>query len=103
MAWLGLLNTLVLFLSHRSKLCKMSECIDDMCAYTKLIDNIYHRVLHSTEPELREAREILEKIEHRQLYKCIGQTKPMNHDALPIHVVSICWVAEQITNPEAQG
>ena len=59
----------------------MSECIDDMVAYTKLNDTIYHRILYSEKPELADAREILQNIERRQLYKYIGQTKPINPDS----------------------
>jgi len=60
------------------KMYKLSECIDDMEAYTKLTDNIYHTILHSSEPELDEARNIICRIESRRLYKFIGQTKPKN-------------------------
>jgi 5-bromo-4-chloroindolyl phosphate hydrolysis protein len=85
---------------------KMSECIDDMEAYTKLHDGIYHQILYSTDANLadanladanladdeleatraklkearanlKEARAILEKIERRDIYKCIGQTQPI--------------------------
>ena len=56
---------------------KMSECIHDTEAYTKLTDSIFHQILYSTEPELKEAREILKRIQSRDLYKCIGQTSPL--------------------------
>ena len=61
-----------------SEMRKMSECIDDMEAYTRLTDNIFHQILYSTEPELQEARDILHNIECRKLYKCIGQTRPQD-------------------------
>jgi len=54
---------------------KMSETIDDMSAYTQLEDSIFLRILHSSEPQLEPAREILRNIECRRLYKFIGQTK----------------------------
>ncbi len=54
----------------------MSEAIDDMVAYTHLTDHVYHQILLSDKPELDEARHILEKVERRQLYKCVGQTQP---------------------------
>lgn len=41
-----------------------------------LTDNIFLEILHSSCPELAEAREILYKIEQRQLYKYVGETKP---------------------------
>ncbi|XP_051887666.1 deoxynucleoside triphosphate triphosphohydrolase SAMHD1-like [Pristis pectinata] len=58
------------------KLCRMSTAIDDMEAYAKLTDNIFEEILHSSKPELREAREILNNIICRRLYKWIGQTQP---------------------------
>ena len=58
------------------KLYKISETIDDMIAYSKLNDSLYYRIYFSTEPELEPARNIIERIEKRQLYKCVGQTKP---------------------------
>ncbi|XP_068120968.1 deoxynucleoside triphosphate triphosphohydrolase SAMHD1-like, partial [Hyperolius riggenbachi] len=56
------------------KLYMMSESVDDMEAYTKLTDNIFHQILYSSDPNLKEAREILEKVERRDLYRYIGQT-----------------------------
>jgi len=55
---------------------KLSETINDMAAYTKVNDSVYLNILHSSEPELQEARMILEKIERRRLYRFIGQTNP---------------------------
>uniref|UniRef100_A0A670JSF9 Deoxynucleoside triphosphate triphosphohydrolase SAMHD1 n=1 Tax=Podarcis muralis TaxID=64176 RepID=A0A670JSF9_PODMU len=49
---------------------------EDMEAYTKLTDEIFLRILHSDEPNLEEAREILCKIERRDLYKYLGETQP---------------------------
>ncbi|XP_062925474.1 deoxynucleoside triphosphate triphosphohydrolase SAMHD1-like [Mobula hypostoma] len=54
---------------------KMSTAIDDMKAYTKLTDSIFQQILNSSEPELEEARTILNNILNRRLYKCIGQTQ----------------------------
>ncbi|XP_024415406.1 deoxynucleoside triphosphate triphosphohydrolase SAMHD1 [Desmodus rotundus] len=51
----------------------ISTAIDDMEAFTKLTDNIFLEILHSTDPQLDAAREILKKIEHRNLYKYVGQ------------------------------
>ena len=59
-----------------SKMIKISETIDDMEAYSRLNDSIFHVILNSTDSRLDEARQILEQIEVRQLYKCLGQTKP---------------------------
>ncbi|XP_066090499.1 deoxynucleoside triphosphate triphosphohydrolase SAMHD1 isoform X1 [Saccopteryx bilineata] len=54
----------------------ISTAIDDMEAFTKLTDNIFLEILHSSDPHLDAAREILRKIEHRKLYKYVGQTRP---------------------------
>ncbi|XP_045688699.1 deoxynucleoside triphosphate triphosphohydrolase SAMHD1 isoform X2 [Phyllostomus hastatus] len=52
---------------------RISTAIDDMEAFTKLTDNIFLEILHSTDPQLNAAREILKKIERRHLYKYVGQ------------------------------
>lgn len=56
--------------------CRISTAIDDMEAFMKLTDNIFLEILHSTDPNLDEAREILKKIECRNLYKYVGETQP---------------------------
>ncbi|KFQ18173.1 Deoxynucleoside triphosphate triphosphohydrolase SAMHD1, partial [Merops nubicus] len=58
------------------KVYQISTAMEDMEAYTKLTDNIYLEILHSSRPELKEAREILRKIERRELYKFLGETRP---------------------------
>ncbi|KAM4650336.1 deoxynucleoside triphosphate triphosphohydrolase SAMHD1 isoform 1-T1 [Amazona ochrocephala] len=55
---------------------QISTAMEDMEAYTKLTDNIYLEILHSSSPELKEAQEILRKIERRELYKFLGETQP---------------------------
>ncbi|XP_055508217.1 deoxynucleoside triphosphate triphosphohydrolase SAMHD1-like [Leucoraja erinacea] len=54
----------------------ISESIEDMEAYTKLTDNIFEQILNSSKPELQKAREILNNIICRKLYKWIGETQP---------------------------
>ncbi|KAG9332860.1 hypothetical protein JZ751_014487, partial [Albula glossodonta] len=54
------------------KMFKMSEAIEDMEAYSKLTDNVFDEILNSTDPNLAGAREILEDIHRRNLYKCVG-------------------------------
>ncbi|XP_074537499.1 deoxynucleoside triphosphate triphosphohydrolase SAMHD1-like [Halichoeres trimaculatus] len=71
----------------------LSTAIDDMEAYTKLTDHVFEQILHSSSPELAEARQILRNIICRHLYKCLGQTqaaKPMNIPQEEIHN----WEAE---------
>lgn len=53
----------------------LSTAIDDMEAYTKLTDHVFEQILHSSLPELTEARQILRNIICRHLYKCLGQTQ----------------------------
>ncbi|KAM4692508.1 deoxynucleoside triphosphate triphosphohydrolase SAMHD1 [Rhinophrynus dorsalis] len=74
----------------------ISSAVDDMEAYTKLTDNIFLQILYSSDPKLSEAREILRKVELRQLYKYVGQThpnsnsriKPDEYDTLPSDVAN---------------
>ena len=47
----------------------------DMVAFSQITDHIFVRILHSTEPELEDARNILRNILRRKLYKFIGQTQ----------------------------
>ncbi|XP_071173860.1 deoxynucleoside triphosphate triphosphohydrolase SAMHD1-like isoform X2 [Mytilus edulis] len=58
------------------ELVRLSDCIDDPVAYTNLNDSIFHVILMSTDKELAKSREILQRIERRQLYKCVGETTP---------------------------
>ncbi|KAL1786310.1 deoxynucleoside triphosphate triphosphohydrolase SAMHD1 isoform X2 [Sigmodon hispidus] len=55
---------------------RISRAIDDMEAFTKLTDNIFLEILHSTNPKLSEAQNILRNIEYRNLYKYLGETQP---------------------------
>ncbi|XP_035404022.1 deoxynucleoside triphosphate triphosphohydrolase SAMHD1 isoform X1 [Cygnus atratus] len=67
----------------KGKLYRISTAMEDMEAYTKLTDNIYLEILHSSRPELNEAREILRKIERRELYKFLGETQPEKVNEIP--------------------
>ena len=55
----------------------MSEAIYDMKVFSQMTDNVFFQILHSTgdHPDLIAAREILQNILHRKLYKCVGQTQ----------------------------
>lgn len=64
----------VRFKGSEGKMFSISECIDDMEAYSQLTDHVYYQILSSTDPALEEARKILLRIQRRDLYKCIGQT-----------------------------
>ncbi|XP_067097031.1 deoxynucleoside triphosphate triphosphohydrolase SAMHD1-like [Osmerus mordax] len=54
---------------------RMSDTINDMEAYTKLTDHVFEEILYSSSPELAEAREILENITHRHLYKFVVDSR----------------------------
>ncbi|XP_070825040.1 deoxynucleoside triphosphate triphosphohydrolase SAMHD1-like [Chaetodon trifascialis] len=51
----------------------LSTAIDDMEAYTKLTDRVFEEILHSSSAELKDAREILNRILQRKLYKCLAE------------------------------
>uniref|UniRef100_A0A8D3A957 HD domain-containing protein n=1 Tax=Scophthalmus maximus TaxID=52904 RepID=A0A8D3A957_SCOMX len=57
------------------KMFTLSTAIDDMVAYTKLTDNVFEQILHSSVTELAEPREILNNIICRRLFKFLGETQ----------------------------
>ncbi|XP_076449786.1 deoxynucleoside triphosphate triphosphohydrolase SAMHD1-like isoform X2 [Babylonia areolata] len=61
---------------------KISQCIDDMSAYTNLTDTVFNRILVSNDPRLARAQSILHDIQKRKLYKCVGETEPIKDDAI---------------------
>lgn len=75
-----LANEFIRITNKDGKELKISETIHDMSAYTKLNDGIFHQILYSSDERLREAREILDRLEHRELYRFIGQTKPVKQE-----------------------
>lgn len=58
------------------KLLSITKTLDDMEAYEKLTDSIIDRIICSTDKKLEESRELLMKVKKRQLYKCVGRTRP---------------------------
>ncbi|XP_029912104.1 deoxynucleoside triphosphate triphosphohydrolase SAMHD1-like [Myripristis murdjan] len=52
---------------------KLSETIHDMSSYTKLTDSVFDQILNSSDDNLKGAKEILNKIVRRQIYKCLGK------------------------------
>lgn len=66
----------VRFSGKNGEMCKMSDAINDLEAYMKMNDySVYFQILHSTEPGLENSRELLLKIQRRELYTFIGQTQ----------------------------
>uniref|UniRef100_A0A3Q3E7G7 Deoxynucleoside triphosphate triphosphohydrolase SAMHD1-like n=1 Tax=Labrus bergylta TaxID=56723 RepID=A0A3Q3E7G7_9LABR len=52
----------------------LSTANEDMEAYTKLTDNVFEEILKSSCSELKKAREILQNIISRKIYKFVGET-----------------------------
>ena len=69
-------KTIIFKWFYSRKLVRISECIDDPVAYTHLNDSIFHLILLSQDEDLAESRKILQRIERRELYKCVGETIP---------------------------
>ncbi|XP_052062379.1 deoxynucleoside triphosphate triphosphohydrolase SAMHD1-like [Mytilus californianus] len=81
---------------------KLSECIDDPEAYTNLSDSIFHVILMSVDKGLEKSRKILQRIMHRQLYACVGETTPTEGET---YEKSSQVMSEIISNipPESKG
>ncbi|XP_029974968.1 deoxynucleoside triphosphate triphosphohydrolase SAMHD1-like [Salarias fasciatus] len=56
----------------------LSGAISNLDKYINLTDEVFEKILHSTEPKLQEAREILRHIHKRNLYKFVGEAKRNN-------------------------
>ena len=77
----------------------IAECVDDMVAYSQLNDSIIQLIKLSSNPALREAKELIARLERRQLYKHIGQTAAIDmqrHSFLKVSpagdtCVCVCW------------
>ncbi|XP_074409573.1 deoxynucleoside triphosphate triphosphohydrolase SAMHD1 isoform X3 [Zonotrichia albicollis] len=80
------------------KVYRISTAMEDMEAYTKLTDYVYLEILHSSNPELEEAREILRKIERRELYKFLGETRPESKK----EIIKSNSLAESIANSKPE-
>ncbi|KAL7398582.1 hypothetical protein ABVT39_011822 [Epinephelus coioides] len=59
----------------RGKMFTLSKAIDDIEAFTKLTDDVFHQILNSSDQGLAEAREILQRIITRNHYKLLAETK----------------------------
>ncbi|XP_047445397.1 deoxynucleoside triphosphate triphosphohydrolase SAMHD1-like [Mugil cephalus] len=55
------------------KMFKLSEAKNNMEAYSKLTDHLFEHILYSDTEDLKEAREILQRIVSRKLYKFVGE------------------------------
>uniref|UniRef100_A0A8C8GEF1 Deoxynucleoside triphosphate triphosphohydrolase SAMHD1 n=1 Tax=Oncorhynchus tshawytscha TaxID=74940 RepID=A0A8C8GEF1_ONCTS len=73
------------------KMFTISTAIDNMEAYTKLTDHVFEQILYSSSSELAEAREILQNITCRRLYKCVGQTQAEKRMEVSQVCVRVFW------------
>ena len=71
----------------------MSECIDDMTAYSKLNDSVLNIIMFSSESALRPAQDMIRRIETRQLYKFIAQMAPVDKKTHSYSRVRWCIVS----------
>ena len=53
---------------------RMSECIFDMQAMSNLNDHVIDMIKYDDNPGLQTAKDILKRIERRQLYTCLGKS-----------------------------
>jgi len=60
--------------NKNGELVKISECINDMSAYTLLTDEILLLIEMSRDQNLKQSQELLQRIYTRDLYKFVGQT-----------------------------
>ena len=70
----------------------IAECVDDMVAYSKLNDSVVQLIKLSPDPSLKEAQDLIARLERRQLYKHIGQTAPIDtqhHSYLKVGLAAI--------------
>ncbi|KAK6982391.1 deoxynucleoside triphosphate triphosphohydrolase SAMHD1, partial [Biomphalaria glabrata] len=72
-------NDDLLFVGQDGWPLKMSECIDDMKAYSQLTDNVLSQIMdsNSDSQNMKEAKEIVQCIFTRKLYPCIYESDPL--------------------------
>lgn len=71
---------------------KISEAIKSVEDYCKLTDEIFEHILSSTSPNLRESREILDKIKRRKLPKFIAEAR-LTERNMAKDTLQITWKA----------
>ncbi|KAH9490942.1 SAM domain and HD [Bulinus truncatus] len=72
-------NDHVTYPGKDNKAVKLSECCEDMFAYTELTDNVLFKILYTPgdHPDLNSAKVLINRIFKRDLYKCVHESKPM--------------------------
>ncbi|BFZ12517.1 hypothetical protein BsWGS_15556 [Bradybaena similaris] len=73
-------NNHVFIKGSHSKQLKISECINDMEAYSHLTDNILFKILdtESEAEDMKAAKELIRRLFSRDLYKCVYHSKPID-------------------------
>ena len=79
---------------HREKK-RMTTFGEDMVAFTKMTDHVYDQILHGGD-ELQDAANILRRLERRELYRCLCETKPRSYTEegvvrLSYHTFASLW------------
>ena len=79
---------------HREKK-RMTTFGEDMVAFSKMTDHVYHQILHGGD-ELQDAANILRRLERRELYRCLCETKPRSYTeegvvSLSYHTFASLW------------
>ncbi len=81
---------------------RMSECIFDMQAMSRLNDHVIDIIKNDGNPGLQKAKEILHRIEKRQLYTCLGKSPFTREDVNKGLVKSETTIKEEICTISAQ-
>uniref|UniRef100_A0A8C7X6A4 HD domain-containing protein n=1 Tax=Oryzias sinensis TaxID=183150 RepID=A0A8C7X6A4_9TELE len=68
-------NNQIQFEGKNEKFYTLSDAKDDMEAYIQLTDQVTERIPESSSSEMEQARNILERIMRRDLYKLVGEAK----------------------------
>jgi HD superfamily phosphohydrolase len=66
--------------NKEGKSMKMSECIHDMSAYTKLNDHLFTLIDNESGEEFKPAQKLIKRLLTRKLYKCVGRSLLREHD-----------------------
>ncbi|XP_059178808.1 deoxynucleoside triphosphate triphosphohydrolase SAMHD1-like [Physella acuta] len=61
---------------------RMSECSQDMEAFSQLTDNVLFKILYSPDPRLKESRDLINRIFKRDLYKTVYESYPVAAEEL---------------------
>uniref|UniRef100_A0A8W8MK04 HD domain-containing protein n=1 Tax=Magallana gigas TaxID=29159 RepID=A0A8W8MK04_MAGGI len=69
-------NDIIKISGKDGKKLKISDTIEDMEAYEKLTDSIFEKILHSKKSGLEKSKEILRRVQTRNLYKFVGLKDP---------------------------